>query len=381
MMGIFTFDECREIEGRLKANSYDRDSLLTAMPMQVLEGLPEKDVPAKQRESDIFKLNDMKAVEGVLPIERFLRNAAYASDLDTGTQAFYRERADEAVKRAKPQPVAGSLPAQAKAVADKLDAVLPEKVLWESDLLPIAFLNGALRTSLSVARIRVTRYEGGQVRKSPATGLPVAYYGTAWLIGARHIITNYHVISARSPGEAAVGAADFETQAFNSIVEFDFDDPDVPTAAYECAKLVAFDADLDFTIVELKDGAIPLNRAPLPISLTVPAIAPNNYVPVNIVQHPGGQTKQLAIRNNAAVAIEGKNLSYFTDTQPGSSGSPVCNDAWQVVALHKAATRHMGSFTYQGRDTQWINIGTPITLIVDALKASAAWNALGANAS
>jgi len=30
-------------------------------------------------------------------------------------------------------------------------------------------------------------------------------------------------------------------------------------------------------------------------------------------------------------------LTYLTDTEPGSSGSPVLNDAWELVALHSRA--------------------------------------------
>ena len=31
-------------------------------------------------------------------------------------------------------------------------------------------------------------------------------------------------------------------------------------------------------------------------------------------------------------------IRYQTDTEPGASGSPVCNDTWQVVGLHHAST-------------------------------------------
>lgn len=376
MADVFTFEEWRDIAGRAKQRAWDRDALLTGMPMPVLGGLPLKGTPSGQLDSDVAELNRMGSIQGVLPIERWLRNAAYGSELDAEAQQFFRERADEALRRAQPQPVAGSAPAAAKVAADRLDGVLPEKVLWESDLLPIAFLVGAARTAQSVARIAVTRHEGGAVRSSPATGLPLVYYGTAWLIGPRHAITNHHVISARSPGEAPASPADFEKQALTATVEFDYDDPNQQPVAYGCAKLLAFDAVLDFAVLELADAAVPLTRAALPLSATALTIDPGTYLPVNIIQHPGGQTKHLAIRNNAAAAIEGNDLSYFTDTQAGSSGSPVCNDEWRVVALHKAATRHKGAFTYQGRENPWVNIGTPIVLIVDALKKLSAWDAV-----
>src|SRR5919202_1710354 len=55
---------------------------------------------------------------------------------------------------------------------------------------------------------------------------------------------------------------------------------------------------------------------------------------VNIIQHPGGEPKQLALRENQLVDVLPDFLHYETDTAPGSSGSPVFNDQWEVVALH-----------------------------------------------
>ena len=57
---------------------------------------------------------------------------------------------------------------------------------------------------------------------------------------------------------------------------------------------------------------------------------------VNIIQHPNGEPKQLVLRNNEIVDTLDYFLTYKTDTSPGSSGSPVYNDQWEVVALHHA---------------------------------------------
>jgi endonuclease G, mitochondrial len=67
---------------------------------------------------------------------------------------------------------------------------------------------------------------------------------------------------------------------------------------------------------------------------------------VTIVQHPNGGPKQISIRSSRIVVLpEGavaesvrqNFIHYLTDTEPGSSGSPVLNDQWQVVALHHKA--------------------------------------------
>ena len=55
---------------------------------------------------------------------------------------------------------------------------------------------------------------------------------------------------------------------------------------------------------------------------------------VNIIQHPGGLPKQIAIYHNIVVFADLGRVQYLTDTMPGSSGSPVFNNEWQVVAMH-----------------------------------------------
>ena len=46
-------------------------------------------------------------------------------------------------------------------------------------------------------------------------------------------------------------------------------------------------------------------------------------------------------------------LHYEADTEPGSSGSPVFDDGWEVVALHHASVRapdhaELGGFVNEG---------------------------------
>ncbi|MFD4523615.1 trypsin-like serine peptidase [Streptomyces sp. NPDC058470] len=57
---------------------------------------------------------------------------------------------------------------------------------------------------------------------------------------------------------------------------------------------------------------------------------------VNIVGHPSGRLKEIAIRRNELLFQLEDFLHYETDTEPGNSGSPVFNDQWEVVVLHHA---------------------------------------------
>ena len=42
------------------------------------------------------------------------------------------------------------------------------------------------------------------------------------------------------------------------------------------------------------------------------------------------------MQNNFVQYVGGNVVQYVTSTLPGSSGSPVLNDNWEVVALHHA---------------------------------------------
>src|SRR5262249_27514925 len=55
---------------------------------------------------------------------------------------------------------------------------------------------------------------------------------------------------------------------------------------------------------------------------------------LTIIQHPNGERKQVCVRENKLLKFEADTLWYAADTLGGSSGSPVFNRFWQVVALH-----------------------------------------------
>ncbi|APR83391.1 Hypothetical protein A7982_08740 [Minicystis rosea] len=52
--------------------------------------------------------------------------------------------------------------------------------------------------------------------------------------------------------------------------------------------------------------------------------------------YSNGGTKQIALSENQVVNVHERYVQYTTDTLRGSSGSPVFDDQWRVVAVHHA---------------------------------------------
>jgi V8-like Glu-specific endopeptidase len=59
---------------------------------------------------------------------------------------------------------------------------------------------------------------------------------------------------------------------------------------------------------------------------------------VSIIQHPEGGPKRIALTGSVVTNADKPPYVYYeTSTMKGSSGAPVLNDDWKVVAVHRAA--------------------------------------------
>lgn len=330
---------------------------------------------------DLNALNQVPRIAGgLIPLRELLATAAALSAARPVLQRFYSEQAELVAQQVHTLELADP-PGQAVAPVEMIppELTIPQKVLFKSSLLPASFIAGATRTIAGVARVVLPQIENNVVRLKPSSSASTESFGTGWLIGPGHLITNWHVVEARDRRfEDAPTHADVEAQCKGARAEFDYDFEEMPPGETVTIKgLCHHNIDLDFAILAL---ASPVKRSALPLramTLLIDLIEP---FPVNIVQHPRAAAKQIAIRNNLVVSQKGHDLAYFTDTADGSSGSPVCDDEWRVVALHKAATQKFGTVEYHGNATVWVNIGTPIKLIIDDLKANALtlWNEIAA---
>lgn len=193
-----------------------------------------------------------------------------------------------------------------------------EAVYGSNDFQPVVFLPDGATVRRAVGRVQVQ-----------SAGVTTS--GSGFLLSPDLFITNQHVV---------MNAAD----AANTVVVFDDEighgGTRTPQTRFSLApgRLALFsDEDqLDYAIVALGgriDGAATapdLGYCPLGFSPDRHRIGMN----VNIIQHPNALPKTIAIRNNLLTARTDTRLLYETDTDVGSSGSPVFNDQWDIVALH-----------------------------------------------
>ena len=247
---------------------------------------------------------------------------------------------------------------------EKIVQIQLEKTVHENDMVSYSFLEAGSEAGKSVARIKVPRYEAGIARVQNTEA--VIFLGTGWLLTKDLIITNHHVINARESNEPSASNSDFGLQALNTIIEFDYNSDSRSGINQGVATLEGSDKALDFAILRLTPIT---NRKPLSLRPEKMILSTGQTPAVNIIQHPFGYAKKVALRNNHIYDAQYPRVRYFTDTEGGSSGSPVFNDSWEVIALHRASTL-VDNVVYMGKSTAWVNEGTQLSAIMDYLNAN-----------
>jgi len=236
-------------------------------------------------------------------------------------------------------------PAASKAEANKrLQQLSPqargqlEAIIGGNDLLPIWFLNRGAELRRTVARIKVVTSKGAEG------------YGTGFLVGPGILLTNRHVLDYSDiQGDSLLSIV------ANAVAEFDVEivpqviapgktrlvssTPAVFRLAPQTLLLTDAWNALDYVLIALESKSIDgqhdiseygYNRLSADMGKTVTG------EPVFIIQHPNGESKKISLLNNRMMIRDEKSsyLYYEADTEPGSSGSPVFNRQWEVVALH-----------------------------------------------
>ncbi|HXU80095.1 MAG TPA: trypsin-like peptidase domain-containing protein [Polyangia bacterium] len=162
-------------------------------------------------------------------------------------------------------------------------------------------------------------------------------------------ITNAHVMGRTETGALAPEEVEVRFEAFD------------PKRSFKVSALIweSPTSKLDATVVRLQ--GLPPELVALPLG---PAEEPEFVEGVErrfyIIGHPHGGALSISLSDNTQVGWGKPLLHYRTPTQPGSSGSPVLDDKWQVVALHHAGDGQMQRLdghpgVYQANEGIWIH--------------------------
>lgn len=220
------------------------------------------------------------------------------------------------------------------------DAALEKIIGATSTLVSITYLEEGLKCSRAIARVK--RPDGSS--------------GSGFLITGNKLITNHHVL----PDAASAGA---------SIAQFNYqltiDGLNAPIEEFRLLPDTFFrtSKEDDWSTVAV-DGNPVHKWGALPLTKTIVKVGDH----VNIIQHPGGGPKQISLIANVVVFVGADRVQYLTDTLPGSSGSPVFDAKWNIIALH-----HSGGWLTEpnavSKRTYYRNEGIAIDRIIEGLRA------------
>ncbi len=279
------FDEIeRLINAAAEAGLADpavRPNLFVGVPIKYVTGLPTQPTPALQLRSDLNQMNEVdRLIDGTVPLELWLRNAAAIADPKPQARVF-REFHDRIAGRATNEPEI-PLPANVAAMA--------EAIVHKSDLLNYSFLDRGAKAGAAVARLVFPSYENGEARLT-VEGAVELHAGTGWMLTPELMVTNHHVIVARERDEPDPSAVDLTRQVKDGHAEFGYDYVDAPKTSLGFAGLEMNDATLDFALLRL---AKPFTGNPLRVSPKALKVKSDRGPALNIIQHPSGGPKQVA---------------------------------------------------------------------------------------
>lgn len=202
------------------------------------------------------------------------------------------------------------------------------RYLGSNDLLPINYLLTGHAQSRAVGR---TRYFDKKDRRTA--------FATGFMVSPELMMTNHHVVPVSDAAEFAALADDaatefgYEYDLFGKLGE-----PVVHALDPEAFLRTSKALDLALVAVRPRDvtGLRHLrDQGYLILNGRLGKAGTGDYA--TIVQHPDGKEKQIALRNNEIIDNDlPEVLIYQSDTAQGSSGAPVFNNEWQVMALHSA---------------------------------------------
>jgi len=217
-------------------------------------------------------------------------------------------------------------------------ADVQEKIIGEDTLRHIYILNLALEAEKAVVHLRTP------------SGM-----GTGFAIAPNILMTNNHVIASRETAEQT-------EYTFNYQLDINGKECQIQTVQALPEGAFYTNAELDYTIITLKDAP----DFGSPLILKNQQMLPDDRVA--IIQHPGGHLKKISMQNNFVAYADNKVVQYTTSTLPGSSGSPVFDNEFKVVAIHHSG----GMLPEPSTQRRYLrNAGTSMIAVLKDLQTNA----------
>jgi endonuclease G len=283
------------------------------MLLDLLTGL-EGRIPADEVAVVRVQLGQLSRLQretslGTLPPDELERRWAGLSSRALGHIAFLKPRLERIGLpreiKAEPVKAAPATPQPDKAALEELVG---------GYLMSLSWMEQGLRFAKAICKVQ-----------GPANA------GTGFVVGNSVLVTNNHVLPTVDAARRANAIFNFEEEVDGTIRA---------TSSYQLdGDNYVTNSQLDCTMVKIKQDA---SQPPPSIwgALAVHADAAlRQNDPVTIIQHPLGAPKKIGILGNLVMQVEAPYVYYTTDTMRGSSGSPVLDVRWNVVALHRAAGR------------------------------------------
>jgi V8-like Glu-specific endopeptidase len=253
--------------------------------------------------------------------------------------------------------------------------------------------NSFLDIRTLIARLTVLEYQICRVEVPTQQG--DTFYGTGFLVASDLVMTNHHVIDAVIQGEQGKTTSNGDSaKAADMRFRFDYKrmNGDVVSegTVYRAAESWKYDTsedepagpeNLDYAVIRLHTtvGDQAIGEDPNRIGakrgfITVPKLE-YPFIkgsPLWILQHPATLPLKLAFDTEGVIGVseDGSRVTYTTNTEGGSSGSPCLNEKLEAVALH-----HSGdpSYPHVGK----MNEGIPLIAVRRLLKQRALDGGLG----
>ncbi len=187
-----------------------------------------------------------------------------------------------------------------------------ERVIGSASFLGVAFLSIGLRAARTVACLHVSN-------GARATG---------FMVSPELLLTNNHVFPSFASAQGSQAFFNFELDENNqkrTAVIFDVN-PE---------RFFLNDPTLDYALVAIDPTSANQSLSAFgfnPLSSAMGKV--QEAEKVNIIQHPSGAMKQIVLQDNDISKRLDNFIQYVADTMPGSSGAPVYNNQWEVIALH-----------------------------------------------